>query len=620
MAQENLGAQKKQEQTNGRFAKNSQMLFYFLRGSKRYFAVSFVSAMLLALSGLVNPRVIGFTVDSVIGDKAFDLPAVLAARIEALGGREFLRSHLWAVALFVVAVAFVNAVFRIFFRMGNSKGAETLLKRTRDSLYAHIIRLPFTWHGAHQTGDIIQRCTSDVETIKSFMAEQLVMLFRVGVLILLAILFMFRIDLTLALITVAFIPVIVGNSLYFHRKIAAAFKIVDEEEGKLSAIAQENLTGVRVVRAFGRERFERERFEKQNAHYAAKDMHLSVIFTVFWSIGSFLSRFQIFIVMFVGALFAAFDYITAGQYIEFMGINAMISWPIRMLGRIISQMSRTGVSVERIRYIMNAEEEEDAADALPFPEGGDIVFDHVSFAYTEETPVLQDVSFTIRAGETVGILGSTGSGKTTLMALLEKLYDLPEGQGKITIGGVDLRRLKRADVRAHIGMVLQEPYLFSRSLQENIKIAKRDATDAERDAAVQIAALDSTVAGFSKGYETMVGERGVTLSGGQKQRTAMAQMLIRRTPVMIFDDSLSAVDTETDEKIRSALKTRTKDATVILIAHRITTLMHADHILVLDKGRLVEEGTHETLIARVGIYHRIYDLQLKAGLTEEDEA
>ena len=604
--------------THGRFTNNREMLFYFLRGSKRYFVLSAVMAMLLAVSGLVNPRVIGFTVDSVIGEEAFDLPGVLGNAITNLGGREYLRTHLWVIALFVIGVALLNAVCRIFFRMGNSRGAETLLKTMRDDLYAHIIRLPFTWHGAHQTGDIIQRCTSDVETVKAFLSEQLVMLFRVGVLILLGIVFMFRINLMLAVITVAFIPVIVGNSLYFHRKIAKAFKIVDEEEGRLSAIAQENLTGVRVVRAFGRERYERERFEKQNDVFAASDMRLSRIFVVFWSIGSFLSRFQIFIIMFAGALMCAFDVISAGHYIEFMGINAMVSWPIRMLGRIISQMSRTGVSIERIRYIMNAEEETDAADAVPMPEGGDIVFDHVSFAYGDKGRVLKDVSFTIRAGETVGILGGTGSGKTTLMALLEKLYDLPEENGRITIGGMDIRKLKRSDVRAHIGMVLQEPYLFSRSLQENITIAKKDATDAERDEAVQTASLDETVKGFSRGYETMVGERGVTLSGGQKQRTAIAQMLIRKTPVMIFDDSLSAVDTETDEKIREALRQRTKDATVILIAHRITTLMLSDHILVLDKGRLAEEGTHEELLARGGIYHRIYELQMQAGLEEEE--
>ncbi|MBR5969530.1 MAG: ABC transporter ATP-binding protein [Lachnospiraceae bacterium] len=605
------------EEAPGRFASNRDMLFYFLRGSKRYFTLSVVMALFLAFSNLVNPRVIGFTVDSVIGDKAFDLPDVLADTITGLGGRDFLRSHIWAIALFVIGVALLNAVFRIFFRIGNSKGAETLLKTMRDDLYSHIIRLPFSWHGKHQTGDIIQRCTSDVETIKAFLSEQLIMLFRVGVLILLGIVFMFRINLTLALITLLFIPVIVGNSLHFHKKIAKSFKTVDEEEGRLSAIAQENLTGVRVVRAFGRERYERERFEKQNDVYAAADMLLSKLFVVFWSIGSFLSRFQMFIIMFAGALMCAFDVISAGHYIEFMGINAMVSWPIRMLGRIISQMSRTGVSVGRIREIMNAEEEQDAADALPLPEGGEIVFEHVSFSYEKDVPVLKDVSFTIRPGETLGILGGTGSGKTTLMALLEKLYDLPEENGRITIGGTDIRRLKRSEVRSYIGMVLQEPFLFSRTLQENITIAKKDATEAERDEAVQIASLDATVEGFSKGYETLVGERGVTLSGGQKQRTAIAQMLIRRTPVMIFDDSLSAVDTETDEKIREALRTRTKDATVILIAHRITTLMLSDHILVLDKGRIAEEGTHEELLAKEGIYHRVYDLQMRAGMEEE---
>lgn len=608
------------ETQNTRFQSNKQMLLYFLRDSRHFFAISMVSACLLALFALVNPRVIGVTIDSVLGTEPFDLPAPFVRMIEGLGGRDFLRTHLYLIAVFVIVCALLDALWRYLYRVGASRGAETLLKTMRDDLYRHIIRLPFSWHGQHQTGDIIQRCTSDVDTIRAFLSEQLVVLVRMVVWVLFALVFMFRISVPLTLIAAVFIPIIILNSLFYHRRIARAFKVVDEEEGKLSAIAQENLTGVRVVRAFGREMYERKRFETQNDMFANADMVLSKLFVTFWSIGSFLSRFQIFVIMIVGAAFCVSGALTGGRYLEFIGYNTMISWPIRMLGRIISQMSKAGISIERIRYIMNAEEERDDPDVTDAPIDRDIVFSHVTFGYNEGLDVINDVSFTIPAGKTVGILGATGSGKSTLMYLLERLYDLSPEQGTITIGGTDLRKIRRAHVRERIGMVLQEPYLFSRTLGENITIAAKQGADKDRmKRAARIAALDTTIASFSAGYETAVGERGVTLSGGQKQRTAIAQMLIRNPDVMIFDDSLSAVDAETDVKIRQALKKETSDATVILIAHRITTLMHADKIIVLDKGRVVEEGTHEELLAHNGIYKKIYDLQLK-GTEEEDEA
>ena len=314
--------------------------------------------------------------------------------------------------------------------------------------------------------------------------------------------------------------------------------------------------------------------------------------------------------------------ITLGEFLVFVSYNSMLVWPVRSLGRILSEMSKTGVSMNRVGEILQAEEETDPPEALTPPMDGDIVFDHVNFDYHGINPVLKDISFTIKAGSTVGILGGTGSGKSTLMYLLDRLYDLPEGSGSITVGGVDLRDIRRDWLRKNVGFVLQEPFLFSKTIKENIGVSQ-DAPDmgAIRHSAA-IAAVDEAITEFAQGYDTIVGERGVTLSGGQKQRVAIARMLMQQSPIMVFDDSLSAVDSETDSKIRAALKTGTGDSTVILISHRITTLMHADQIIVLENGRVAQIGSHDELAAQEGVYRQIYEIQgtLENELREMEEA
>lgn len=609
-----MSIDKKKEE---RFPTGISLILYFLKGSKKYFVLSIIFACLVSLFDLINPKIINFVVDSIIDDEPFSLPSFINDWIRnGLGGREFLRTHLYYVALFVVIVALFGSLWRYLFRVLNTKGAETLVKRMRDTLYEQIIHLPFSWHNENHTGDIIQRCTSDVETIMTFLSEQLTSLFRIVVMILLALAFMFQIHGRLSLIALAFVPVIVGYSFFFHKKIGDNFRKADEEEGRLSAIAQENLTGVRVVRAFGRESYEKTRFESQNASYTAMWVNLMKVLSQFWSLMDLIAGAQVITVVVLGSIYCVHGELTAGGFIAFVSYNSMLQWPIRSLGRVIANLSKAGISIERIRYIMNSEIEQDVENPLKPDMKQDIHFDHVSFAYGNGTgEVLDDVSFTVKAGETVGILGGTGSGKTTLMSLLDRLYDLPKEEGKITIGETDIQQIDRSYLRENIGMVLQEPYLFSRTLAENIKIAAKWADEREIRNATRIASLDDAIERFQEGYETYVGERGVTLSGGQKQRTAIAQMLMKKSPIMIFDDSLSAVDAETDAKIRKAIHENTNDSTVLLIAHRITTLMNADHIIVLNQGKIVEEGNHEELLAMNGIYCRIYDLQT-SGITE----
>lgn len=595
-----------------KFPTRLSMVMYFLRGAIHYFVWAIIFACLVSLLDLLSPKIISYTVDTILDGQPSSLSPSLQRCMDWLGGAEYLRAHLSWLALFVIAVAALGAVCRYFFRVFNAKGAETLVKTMRDDLFSHILHLPFYWYSENHTGDIIQRCTSDVEQIKMFLSEQLVQLFRVILLICLAMYFMFGIHSKLALVSSLFIPIIVGYSFFFHHKIGASFSKVDIEEGKLSSIAQENLTGVRVVRAFGRESYERNRFETQNTSYTNMWVHMMRLMSAFWSSSDIFSGLQILSVLSFGAYLCFQGELSAGNYIAFISYNNMLMWPIRSLGRVIANMSKAGISIDRLRYIMNSEAETDKPDAGCPDFHQDIVFEHVRFQYENSThDTLEDVSFKIPAGSTLGILGGTGSGKSTLMYLLDRLYDLPEGCGKITVGGVDIADMKASWVRQNIGMVLQEPYLFSRTLSENIKIASPKSDMREIQRVARMASLDDTIEHFSEGYETFVGERGVTLSGGQKQRAAIAQMLIRKPAVMVFDDSLSAVDAETDAKIRAALKENIDDVTTILIAHRITTLMNADYIIVMEEGKIVEEGTHEQLLAKQGVYRKIYDLQFQ---------
>ncbi|MCI5772767.1 MAG: ABC transporter ATP-binding protein/permease [Clostridiales bacterium] len=591
------------------------MLMQFLNGSKRYFILAILTAALTVLAETVVPQIIRAAVDCATGASSADMSAWVLRLADRVGGIAYLGSHLWIMALFVLAVSAVQVSSQYGFRVFNTKASETLVKTMRDRLFSHIERLPFSWHMKNKTGDIIQRCTSDIDTTRNFLTEQLTAIFRIVILLALSLGFMLSMNPLLAVISLLPTPFILAYSLVFHKKIFEGFTDCDENEGKLSAMAQENLTGVRVVRAFGLERSEIDKFQKQNARYTDLWVKMSQVMSRFWSVSDFLSSMQVMLVVIFGAIFCIQGSMTAGQYVAFISYTFTMMWPIRQLGRMISEMSKASVSIDRIFFIINSPVEQDAANATDAPMNGDIAFEHVSFAYDGAPEMLHDVSFSMKAGTTLGILGGTGSGKTTLMLLLDKLYDLPENGGRITIGGTDIRSIKTEHLRRNIGMVLQEPFLFSRTIAENIAIASPGAgLDAIRDAA-RAAALDETVSAFPQGYDTMVGERGVTLSGGQKQRVAIARTLMQDTPIMVFDDSLSAVDTETDAKIRHAISRRFGKATVILISHRITTLSSADQIIVLDHGRIAERGTHEELKHAGGIYQKIYETQ---SSTEEE--
>ena len=599
---------------NKKKAGKAAMIFRFLKPCLPLMLTGlFFSAMITVCQAFI-PQVIRISVDGVLGSDLSKIPEWVKALLSEETIRENPGKMLTIAALAVILLAAINIAANYYSKVFAAKGSESFVKGMRDQLYDHIQKLPYSWHVKNQTGDIIQRCTSDVDVVRNFVTNQLMEVFRIIFLIVFYMVIMFSMNVKISLIAVSFFPIVILYSGYFFSKIAQHFQEADEAEGILSSVVQENLTGVRVVRAFGRESFERKRFDEKNERFAGLWIYLGKFLSLYWSIGDLITGIQILTVICMGVLFTVDGNLTVGEFIAFVSYNSSMAWPVRSLGRIISEMSKAGVSIDRIAYILDEKEEEDRPGVTKPAINKDIVFDKVNFKYEEGAAVLKDVSFTVPAGKTFAILGNTGSGKSTLVHLLNRLYDLPDGCGKITIGGVDIRDIDRQYLRSQIGMVLQEPFLYSGSIKENVGITMESSAFDDIREACEIACVDSAIDSFTDGYETIVGERGVTLSGGQKQRVAIARMLVEHTPVMIFDDSLSAVDAQTDAMIREALKKRMAGTTVILIAHRITTLMQADCIMVLEDGAVAEMGSHEQLMEHHGIYRRIYDIQMNTQL------
>ena len=595
-----------ENQKKENFRKKAELLLHHLKPAASAFALGIGASLAATLLRTLFTQIIRFTVDHALLGETEGLPAFL---LNAPAGQILI----WCAAA-AAAVALLEFGAGFVQDSNLPKGSERFVKSLRDALYGHIQRLPYRWHVQNPTGDIIQRCTSDVEVVRNFIAEQMIELLSTTFLIVVYMAAMFTMNVKISLFVFAFIPVIVGYSLVFYRRISKGYQKADEAEGELSSDVQENITGVRVVRAFGRERDELEKFRKKNNNYANIWMKLGDMMTVFWSLGDVMSMAQVFGVVAIGVHLCVKGEITLGTYLAFVSYTRQLTWPVRALGRTLSEMSKAGVSIDRLLYILSAEQEQSPAKPLTATLSGDICFDHVSFAY-EQKKVLRDVSFTVKGGTTLGVLGETGSGKSTIALLLSRLYD--PGEGTITIGGVNVRDMEQSELRRSVGVVLQEPFLFSRTVAQNIAITRENVSQAEIEQAAKEACLHESIEGFQSGYETVVGERGVTLSGGQKQRTAIARTLLEHAPIMVFDDALSAVDAKTDEAIRGRLREAAGGSTMILIAHRVATLMQADQIIVLKDGQIIERGTPQELLEQNGVFAHTARMQSAEG---EEEA
>ncbi len=561
----------------------------------------------------ITPLLLAETVDSILGTQPSSLPAFLQGLRIALGGREYLVRNLWIVGLTLVLLNVINGVFTYFKGRLSAVASENIALTLRDKLYTHLQHLPFSFHVKAETGDLIQRCTSDVETARRFLSVQLVEAVNTVLMLVMAFSILWNRNREITLYSMIMIPVLFLTAFIFFKKVTTHFRYADESEGKMSAVLQENLTGVRVVRAFGRQQYEVEKFDNASEDYRGKVFRLIRMLSVYWSSADLLSMLQIMATLLLCIWFAVQGIITVGTLVVFTSYVGMLLFPVRQLGRILSDAGKTKVSMQRIREILDNPVEAPEPDAVCPTLDGDIVFDDVVFSYDASRPILDHLSLTIKAGQTVAILGSTGSGKSTLVHLLQRLFE-PQS-GTITIGGIPINKIDRKYLRSRVGLILQEPFLFSKTIRENVGIAKPSPSQEEIESVASIACAHSFIQESDKGYDTLVGERGVTLSGGQKQRIAIARTLMKENDILIFDDSLSAVDTETDAQIRTALRLRSHKSTTIIISHRITTLSEADHILVLEQGRVIDQGTHQELCSRPGLYQRIN--QIQTALEEE---
>ena len=587
--------------------KKTRLLAQHLRPAASALLLGMGASLLLTLLRMAFTQVIRFTVDGVLLGDASGLPTFAA---ELAPG-----TQLAAACALAAAIALLQFGVSYIQDSRLPMGSERFVKSLRDALYSRIQRLPYSWHVQHATGDIIQRCISDVEVVRAFVMDQLLELLSTLFMIATCVVIMFTMNVKMALLATAFVPVIVGYSILFFHFVSGKYVQADEAEGALSAAVQENLTGVRVVRAFGRERAELQKFREKNNRYTDLWLRLGDWMSAFYTLGDMMSILQVFSIVVLGVHMCVGGEVSLGVYLAFVSYTRDLTLPVRRLGRTISEMSKANVSIDRLLYILESEEEHTTENPAQADLHGEICFEHVSFAY-EEKQVLRDVSFSIPGGKTLGVFGGTGSGKSTIALLLARLYDPDEG--RITIGGVDTKEMDLGALRRGVGVVLQEPFLFSRTLAENIAITKEDASREDVALAAQNACLDASIGEFRDGYETVVGERGVTLSGGQKQRTAIARTLLSGAPVMVFDDALSAVDAKTDEAIRTRLRQAAGGATLILIAHRVATLMQADHIIVLEDGRIAEAGTPQALLAQGGAFARAAAMQ--AAMGEEAQA
>jgi len=588
-----------------------------MRGNKMFFIITIAATAIASFGRLIRPIIITVTVDSVLDDKPLMDNFVVRWFVDLIvGGESGLKTHpniLFICAAAIVLATVLNSVFMVIRGNFSSWASERMAKKLKDNLYDHLQKLPYDYHVQAKTGDLIQRCTSDVETIRRFLSMQVSELARAIFLAVFTITIMWTVNVRLTLISAVFVPIVLVFSYIFFKKCRAAFKLTDEKEGEMSATLQENLSGVRVVRAFGRQKFEMEKFDKKTTEFRDLNFKHLRLMSWYWSTSDMLSLSAQLAVLVSGIIMTYNSEITIGTFIMFNSYMSMLLWPIRQMGRILSDLGRMQVSIGRVFEILDAPEEKDNEGVTQHPLRGEIVFDDLNFHYEGGKPVLNNLSFSVQPGQSIAILGSTGSGKSTIMHMLLRLYDYQKGSLKIN--GREVTLIDKKWLRERIGIVLQEPFLYSKTIENNLKMAKDEVTDNEIKEATATAHAHGFIESFENKYETMVGERGVTLSGGQKQRLAIARTLIKNSDILIFDDSLSAVDTETDAQIRAALKTRAKDVTTFIISQRITTLMHADRILVIENGQMTDSGTHEELISRQGLYLRIWEIQ---SMFEED--
>jgi ATP-binding cassette, subfamily B, bacterial len=609
-----------------------QVIWSLMRGFRLRYGCALGCLVIVTVLNYGVPLVGSAAIDYAVAHKSLDAttPSLIAGLLRLLGGADFLRAHLWLAPLAMVILAAAAGLFSYLKGWQASLASDGIARRLKDDLYDHLNHLPARYHDKADTGDLVQRCTSDVETVRQFLAAQVMEIGNALLLAATALPLLLSLSGPMTLVSFALIgPLTIYGYIYF-RQVSHVFKEVAEAEGALTAVIQENLTGIRVVRAFARQEFERAKFATPNARYRDRSLQLMRLMAWYWSISDVVALGQLGLTLIVGAQWITEGKLTVGMLFAFLSYLGIMLWPVRQMGRILTDLGKTSVALVRIREILSVARESvaapipavskaegragraDPAQPLPPLTGRlavrDLHFHHAGPESAEASRgALNGLSFDVQPGETLAILGPSGAGKSTLMHLLLRLYDYTSGS--IQFDGRELSALPRAWVRAQIGVVMQEPFLFSKTLRDNLRLGRGDAPDHEIEAAARAAVIHDTILGFAEGYATLIGERGITLSGGQRQRVAIARAVLKRPPLLILDDAMSAIDAETESMILSALQERRGRATTLVIAHRLSTLAHADRVIVLDHGRIIQTGTHTELSSQEGLYRRLWEIQ-----------
>lgn len=585
-----------------------RLLWELMRGFRGKYAWAIAALFVFTAINYVTPLVASATIDFALSQEP-DEGRLTSGVIAMMGGAEFVRERLWFSALLMVLLTLVAGVFAYFKGRFAAQASDGIARRLKDRLYDHLQRLPAKYHDRAETGDLIQRCTSDVETLRLALSSQVVEVSNSLLLLLTALPLMIMLDGRMAAISfVLIVPIILFGYVYVGR-VKHLFKEVAEAEGQVTRVVQENLTGLRVVRAFARQDFEICKFAEPNQLYRDRSLRLLRLMAWYWSISDFLVLIQQGLVLFTGAYFIATGSLTVGTLFAFLMFLNMLLWPVRQMGRTLTELGKSVVALTRMGEILS--EPEESAPEVPaspaIPAEGKIEVADLVFGYGDEETELNGISFEVEPGQTLAIVGPSGSGKSTIMSLLLRLYDYHSGS--IRFDGHELTGLDRQWVRSQFSVVMQEPFLYSKTIGENIRLSRDGAVDEDVTEAARLADIHDTISSFGSGYSTMVGERGVTLSGGQRQRVALARALLQDTPVLLLDDALSAVDAETEATILEALRSRHGRRTTLVIAHRLSTLAHADKIIVLEGGRITQEGTHAELMEAEGLYRRLWKIQ-----------